>query len=129
MEHKRHCGNMFNDAVHMYELQNGIEHTGDPTITAMCSQIVDVIDGTCSIPELKFISFKMTNYCNLPKFPRRLMFIPTTADCACNKWNFPRLYNVRVWRTAIRSSGICGMTSTPPKVISASSTPLNQSTT
>ena len=61
---KNHCGNMFNDAVHKYEIQNGIEQQGDPTVSAMRSQIADVIDGTCDVPELKFISFKMTNYCN-----------------------------------------------------------------
>lgn len=64
MEHNHHCGNMFNDAVHMYEIRNGIDQTGDPTVTAMRSRIDDVIDDICDVPELKFISFKMTNYCN-----------------------------------------------------------------
>lgn len=55
---------MFNDAVHMYELKNNIDNKSDITISAMRSQIADAINGHCDVPELKFISFKMTNYCN-----------------------------------------------------------------
>lgn len=61
---KNNCGNMFNDAVHMYEKKNNIGSEGDVTVSAMRSRIADVIEGNCKTPELRFISFKMTNYCN-----------------------------------------------------------------